>query len=124
MMLAWLLPVLALAAVEAPPEPPAESRTTTLQTWIRGIVAADYRGERAELDRLYAEGERHLAEHEVTSRVRYWRGFAKWRRAMNGANETPTPGDLVADLEVAVAELRSSGELDPAFVDAAKERLR
>lgn len=82
------------------------------------IIAADYAGDREELDRLFGQAEPYLADPSVSSRVRYWRGFAKWRRAMNGANETPTPGDLAADSALAAEEFRLSGELDPGFVDA------
>ena len=38
----------------------------------------------------------------------YWRGFALWRRAMNGFNEKPVPTDLDADLVEALERFRSA----------------
>lgn len=95
-----------------------DRRARSLHDLVHRIVAADYQGDRPALDRLYLEAGAYLGDRAVESRVRYWRGFAKWRRAMNGANENPTPDDLVADLDIATAELRRSGDLDPDFVDA------
>lgn len=95
-----------------------QSRDHALQHWVQAIVVADYEGDRAQLDRLYVESDRYLGAPSVQARVHYWRGFAKWRRAINGANETPVPTDLVDDVDLCIAELRRSGELDPSFVDA------
>jgi tetratricopeptide (TPR) repeat protein len=100
------------AAVEVDPEIGA------LRELVQRIMTADYEGDRGSLDRLYQEADAYLGKPAVESRVRYWKGFAKWRRAMNGANEDPSPGDLVADLDRAVVELRRSGDLDPGFADA------
>jgi len=50
--------------------------------------------------------------------VRYWRGFALWRRAINGFNESADPKDLEHDLTQAIAEFKESAAKDPAFVDA------
>jgi len=88
------------------------------QSLIQRILRADYTADRQELDRLYRETDSWLGEKAIESRVRYWKGFAKWRRAINGANEKNTPDDLAADCEVAADELRRSGELDPGFIDA------
>jgi hypothetical protein len=95
-----------------------DPKVQRLQGWIREVMSADYAGDRAALDRLYLEADAYLADTTVESRVRYWKGFAKWRRAMNGANEEITPTDLASDVEVAADQLRRSGELDPGFVDA------
>ena len=89
-----------------------------LHELIRQILRADYAGDRPALDRLYREADAFLGDKAVESRVRYWKGFAKWRRAINGANEEITPTDLAADVEIAAAELRRSAEMDPGFIDA------
>ena len=47
----------------------------------------------------------------------YWRGFALWRRAINGFNETPTPNDLEADLTQAVTDFKDAVARDPSFVE-------
>jgi len=96
----------------------AGQEARSLPSWIGEIVAADYAGDRQALDRLYGEADAFPGDPAVESRVRYWKGFAKWRRAMNGANEDITPTDLAADIEIAIDELRRSGELDPGFLDA------
>lgn len=89
-----------------------------LHELIRQILRADYAGDRPALDRLYGEADAFLGDKAVESRVRYWKGFAKWRRAINGANEEITPTNLAADVEIAADELRRSAEMDPGFIDA------
>ena len=89
-----------------------------LHELVRQIVTADYVGDRQMLDRLYSEADGFLGDKVIESRVRFWKGFAKWRRAMNGANEAITPTDLADDVEIAADQMRRSGEIDPEFVDA------
>lgn len=125
-----IVPVIAIALDACgPPPPPApqgderpavavDEKAQRLQEWISQVVKADYAGDRPMLDRLYGEADAFLGDKAVESRVRYWKGFAKWRRAMNGANETVTPTDLADDVEIAVDQLRRSGDLDPEFIDA------
>ena len=48
----------------------------------------------------------------------YWKGFALWRRALNGFNETPTPSDLAEDLEKAIVHFRRSLDLRPNWIEA------
>jgi hypothetical protein len=85
---------------------------------VEKIRRADYEGDRAALDKLYDELVPFADNTEFSSRVRYWRGFAKWRRAINGFNETPTPPDLAADLTEAESEFDAALQRDPAFIDA------
>jgi hypothetical protein len=49
--------------------------------------------------------------------VLYWRGFALWRRAINGFNESPTPNDLEEDLTQSVTDFKDAIARDPAFVE-------
>jgi hypothetical protein len=85
---------------------------------IAKIQRADYEGNREALDKLYDELVPYVDNTEFSSRVRYWRGFAKWRRAINGFNETPTPTDLGIDLTAGESEFDAAIERDPAFTDA------
>jgi len=85
---------------------------------VRQIQRADYEGDRSALKRLYAELAPFVEDKELASRVRYWRGFALWRRAINGFNETPTATDLEKDLQDAVVEFTESATRDPRFADA------
>lgn len=86
---------------------------------IRRIMKADYEGDRGALDRFYGEADAFLGDAAVESRVRYWKAYTKWRRAMNGANETITPPDLADDSALCADEMQRAFRLDPAFYDAA-----
>jgi hypothetical protein len=85
---------------------------------VTQIQRADYEGDRAALNQLYDQLVPFVDEPELASRVRYWRGFAKWRRAINGFGETPTPKDLSDDLTEAESEFDAAIQRDPGFVDA------
>jgi hypothetical protein len=85
---------------------------------VAQIQKADYEGNRAALQQLYADLEPFTTDEKLASRVRYWRGFALWRRAINGFNDSPDPKDLEGDLTQAIAEFKESAAKDPAFVDA------
>ncbi|MDT8449366.1 MAG: hypothetical protein RQ847_04255 [Wenzhouxiangellaceae bacterium] len=83
------------------------------------IREADYAGDRAELQRLHEQlDEAGIEDRHLVSRVRYWRGFAMWRRALNGFNESEAPEVLEADLDQAIADFRAAQALDTTFADA------
>jgi uncharacterized protein len=84
---------------------------------VTRIQRADYEGDRATLKRLHDELTPIAEDNKLASRVLYWRGFALWRRAINGFNDSPTPTDLEADLTQAVADFKDSIARDPAFVE-------
>jgi hypothetical protein len=104
----------ATAALAAPAERPRE----TVLKLVAQIQRADYEGNRVALQSLYAELEPFNADEKLASRVRYWRGFALWRRAINGFNDSADPKDLENDLTQALIEFKESAAKDPAFVDA------
>jgi hypothetical protein len=88
---------------------------------VERIRRADYEGDRETLERLYEElgMQRSVIEdRHFQSRVRYWRGFALWRRAPNGFNQSAGPRDLEPDLLLAIGEFEEAIRLDPAFVEA------
>ena len=85
---------------------------------VTRILRADYEGDGAALNQLYDQLVPFVDEPKLASRVRYWRGFAKWRKAINGFSETPTPKDLSDDLTDAESEFDAAIQRDPAFVDA------
>ena len=84
---------------------------------VNQIQHADYEGDRPALKRLHDELTPIPEDNKLASRVLYWRGFAMWRRAINGFNETPTPTDLETDLTQAIADFKDSIARDPAFVE-------
>jgi len=109
-----MLFVSAAAALAAPAERPRE----TVLKLVTQIQRADYEGNRVALQSLYAGLQPFNADEKLASRVRYWRGFALWRRAINGFNDSADPKDLEHDLTQAIAEFKESSAKDPAFVDA------
>ncbi len=96
---------------------PAASRDSALRI-VEQIKRADYEGDRPALKRLHDELTPAADNKTVTSRELYWRGFALWRRAINGFNETPTPKDLEEDLNGAIADFNESLTHDPTFVES------
>jgi len=88
---------------------------------VARIQRADDEGDRAALRHLYEERTpfRSLnVDARLASRLIYWQGFALWRRAFNGFNESADPKDLERDLEQAVRDFEAAVDRDPAFVDA------
>jgi hypothetical protein len=85
---------------------------------VQQIQKADYEGDRATLKQRYADLAPFMSDKQIASRVAYWRGFALWRRALNGFNDKADSTELAADLQQAVTEFKKSAELDPNFVDA------
>ena len=104
----------ALAAITSAEEGP--------RLQVVGIVAriqrADYEGDRAALQRLHGELAPFAEQKELVSRVRYWQGFALWRRAINGFNEAADRDGQQDDLRLALEEFDRAARSDPAFVDA------
>lgn len=95
-----------------------DSRDHAIQIVSR-IQRADYEGDRATLRKCYDELAPFLNDKDLASRVRYWRGFALWRDAINGFNESKVdPNALEQILMRAVDEFKAALASDPAFVDA------
>jgi hypothetical protein len=128
-MLAWngrvlwfALTALVVSAFATEPYPADKGTVALSRDSVIGIVVqiqrADYEGDRDALNRLYEQLVPFVDEPELASRVRYWRGFAKWRRGINGFNETPTPKDLAEDLTEGESEFEAAIQGDPGFVDA------
>ncbi len=82
------------------------------------IRRADYAGDRDALRRLYEAMDIDITDPGLASRVHYWRGFALWRKALNGFNESEHPQVLEADLRQAAAEFRAAQRFEPGFADA------
>jgi hypothetical protein len=111
----WFLLLAATLPAAAPASKPAGS--DRLATLAREVLSADYRGNRPELATLEGELAR-LSDGPLDAYREYWRGFALWRRAMNGFNETPRPDDLTSDLEKAVSRFQASLERHPDWMEA------
>jgi hypothetical protein len=85
---------------------------------VTQVQRADYEGDRAALKRLHAELEPFLANQEIAVRIAYWRGFALWRRAINGFNDATPPEELQQDLKQALDEFSQAAQRDRGFEDA------
>jgi len=85
---------------------------------VAQIQKADYEGNQAAMQRGYDELTPLVQEKELASRIRYWRGFAQWRRAINGFNDSVDPKELEQDLKTALDEFKIALGKDPTFVDA------
>jgi tetratricopeptide (TPR) repeat protein len=97
---------------------PLESRREQIAKLVIQIQRADYEGNRAALGRLYQDLAPFADDKELGAKVRYWRGFAQWRRAINGFNDSVAPVELQQDLKQAISEFEETLTKDPAFVDA------
>ena len=85
---------------------------------VEQIQHADYAGDQAALQKGYDDLKLFVEDQRLASRIRYWRGFAQWRRAINGFNDSVDPNELKQDLKTALDEFRIAMEKDPKFVDA------
>jgi hypothetical protein len=115
--LALTTPATAQPQPEAKPRPDSAARVSAIRV-VEQIKRADYEGDRSALKRLHNELNPPPDDKMLASRVLYWRGFALWRRAINGFNESPTPKDLEEDLNGAVADFNDSLAQDAAFVES------
>jgi hypothetical protein len=92
------------------------------RAWVIKLVTqiqrADYAGDRAALKRLAQELAPFAEDKAFGDKVRYWRGFALWRRAINGFNENVGRGELQQDLQSAADEFEAALKPAPSFVDA------
>jgi tetratricopeptide (TPR) repeat protein len=107
-----------LAAVTVLPSIGADAQSDQAAAIVERIRRADYEGDRAALERLHAELAVFLDTPGLAPKVRYWRGFALWRRALNGFNESADPKELERDLTEAVNDFERAFTATPNFVDA------
>jgi hypothetical protein len=112
--LAFLVTASAFSQSAKPSSDPARSSAIQL---IEQITRADYEGDRPALKRLHSELKPPAEDKMLISRVDYWRGFALWRRAINGFNETVSKTEQEDDLNAAIADFNDSLANDPAFVE-------
>ena len=117
----FVLPMLVVSSFATEPRPKDVATAGLSRDSIRRTVVqiqrADYEGDRAALKRLHDVLAPIPEDNKLAARVLYWRGFALWRSAINGFNESPTPTDLAEDLTQAVTDFKDSIARDPAFVE-------
>jgi len=90
----------------------------TVTSIVHKIQRADYEGDRPALRHLHAELAPFVHDPALGSRVEYWRGFAMWRKALNGFNDSADRAELAEDLTQCVEDFRNALAHDPMFADA------
>lgn len=86
-----LLGALVVAAAAVSSAWSAESTCERVGQIVTQIRRADYEVDRAALKRLHAGLAPCAEDEKLGSRVSYWRGFALWRRSINGFNDSADP---------------------------------
>src|SRR4030095_12128271 len=113
-----ILTALVFVSVSLAVATPANDAREKAARIIAQVQRADYEGDRAAMQRGYQELKPFVEDQKLASRILYWRGFAQWRRAINGFNDAVDPKELEQDLNAALDEFRIAMEKDPIFVDA------
>ena len=113
----FLMPVILMSLFFAAATPANDTPEQATRI-VAQIQRADYEGDRTAMQRGYDALKPFLEDQKLASRIRYWRGFAQWRRAINGFNDAVDPKELARDLKTALDEFKAAIELDPKFVDA------
>ena len=91
---------------------------------VSRIKRADYEGDRTTLKKSYDELTPYVEDRQLGPRVRYWRGFALWRSAINGGNDPANDqGELEREFNQAADEFKEALTKDPGFVDAKVGRI-
>ena len=85
---------------------------------VTRIQRADYEGDRVTLKKCYEELAPYLENKELALRVRYWRGFARWRDGINAGNEAVDPNEMEKLFQAGADEFKAALAIDPSFVDA------
>jgi len=115
---AWVLALLAICAGLDPLLHATQLTLSTARALVAKVQRADYEGDRAALARLRDALTIARDDPTLASRVHYWRGFAMWRRALNGFNDRVAPAELEQDLSECVTEFRAALAKAPEWVEA------
>ncbi len=99
--------------------PAAQARSHEMLTIVSSIQHADYEDDRVALQRSFTQLAPFTTEPQLVAYAHYWRGFAMWRRTINGFNDSVDPHELANDLSTAIKEFQEAEKLDPDFIDAA-----
>jgi hypothetical protein len=113
-----LIAALVFASLSFAPPLFGDDAAARLTRIVAQIQRADYEGDQTAMQLGYDDLKSFLEDQKLAARVRYWRGFAQWRRAINGFNDSVPPKQLEEDLKTALDEFRIAMEKDPTFVDA------
>jgi hypothetical protein len=96
----------------------AGAARASLVSLVREVKEADYRGDLARLLALREQLEPFVADRELGRAAAYWRAFATWRRAINGANEDATRETAIQDFARCVEDFRGAVAIDTTWVES------
>ena len=85
---------------------------------VSQIRKADYEDDREALRKFYTALNPFVDDKQIGARVRYWRGFAMWRRVVNGFNDGVAKEEMESDAKLALAEFQAANAQEPKFVEA------
>ena len=85
---------------------------------VSQIQRADYEGDRTALKSCYDALAPFVDSKDLGARIRYWRGFARWRDGINAGNESVDPGEMEKLFLAGADEFKAALAIDPDFVDA------
>src|SRR5256885_2312957 len=85
---------------------------------VSQIQRADYEGDRTTLKNCYDALAPFVDNKDLGARIRYWRGFARWRDGINAGNESVDPGEMEKLFLAGADEFKAALAIDPDFVDA------
>jgi tetratricopeptide (TPR) repeat protein len=111
------LVTMTMMVVLGPAGPTSNPARQAMTRIVAQIQKADYEGDRKALLTLAGEIGPYTKTGPLASRALYWRGFAMWRRALNGFNDSVDPKELGKDLTEAVRDFTDAAAKDPEFVD-------
>ena len=90
---------------------------------VSRIQHADYEGSQLGMQKAYDDLAPFLENPTLVSQARYWRGFAMWRRAVNGFNDGIEAEELETDLQQALNEFQEATAKNPGLVEAKVGRI-
>lgn len=120
----WLLAAVAVMALAAwlpgwcSPAAAADSPRAAMAKVVWRLRQADYEGSQERMQAQYEALAPWAETGDLAARAHYWRGFAQWRRAINGFNDSLSAAELEGDLNRAVEEFRAAFATDTTFADA------
>jgi tetratricopeptide (TPR) repeat protein len=109
---------LLLADIESAPAVAGPNDRAEIAHLVSQIRRADYQGDRVTLKKAYDGLSTFLTNNEFAARVRYWRGFALWRSAINAGNDSVDVQEMEQEFRQAADEFKDALVKDPDFVDA------
>lgn len=120
----WLLAAVALVTLAlgvagwSAPAGAADDARTAMARVVWRLRVADYEGNQERMQAQFEALAPWTDTDGLAARAHYWRGFAQWRRAINGFNDSLGAAELEGDLNRAVEEFRAAFAADTTLADA------